>query len=142
MADYTGKFIEDLRTHDGQATSGMFVGRPMIILTTTGARTGVPSTTPLVYSRDGDRYVIVASKGGAPTNPGWYHNLVANPQVTAEIGGETFEATATVVDEPERRRLYDNHIATHTGLDFAGYEKKTTRVIPVVALEREASDGS
>jgi deazaflavin-dependent oxidoreductase (nitroreductase family) len=93
-------------------------------------------------SCDGDRYVIVASKGGAPTNPGWYHNLVANPQVTAEIGGETFEATATVVDEPERRRLYDNHIATHTGLDFAGYEKKTTRVIPVVALEREASDGS
>jgi deazaflavin-dependent oxidoreductase (nitroreductase family) len=142
MADYTSKFIEDLRAHDGQASSGMFVGRPMIILTTTGAKTGLRRTTPLVYSRDGDRYVIVASKGGAPTSPGWYHNLVADPHVTAEIGGKTFEATATVVDEPERRRLYDNHIATHTGLDFAGYEKKTTRVIPVIVLEREASGGS
>jgi deazaflavin-dependent oxidoreductase (nitroreductase family) len=94
---------------------------------------------PLVYSRDGDHYVIAASKGGAPAHPAWYHNIVANPHVTAEIEGETFPATATIVDEPtDRRRLYDNHIATHTGLDFAGYEKKTTRVIPVIVLDREA----
>ena len=140
MSDHPNPMIDDLRAHGGQASGGMFKGRPMIILTTTGARTGQPRSVPLVYSRDGDRYVIAASKGGAPTHPAWYHNIVANPHVTAEIDGETFPARATIVDEPtERRRLYDNHIATHTGLDFAGYEKKTTRVIPVIVLEREAA---
>jgi deazaflavin-dependent oxidoreductase (nitroreductase family) len=142
MTDYIRDFIEDLRAHGGHSTSGMFKGRPMIIITTTGAKTGQRRTVPLVYSRDVDRYVIVASKGGAPNHPGWYHNLVANPHVIAEIGGETFPATASVAREPERRRLYDQHADAHLGLDFKGYEAKTSRVIPVVLLEREASRGS
>jgi deazaflavin-dependent oxidoreductase (nitroreductase family) len=142
MTDYIQNFIADLRANRGHATSGMFKGRPMIILTTTGARSGQPRSVPLVYSRDGDRYVIVASKGGAPTHPGWYHNLLADPHVTAEIGGETCPATAMVAAEPERRRLYDQHADAHLGLDFRGYESKTTRVIPVVLLEREASGES
>jgi deazaflavin-dependent oxidoreductase (nitroreductase family) len=139
MPDYNQALIDDLRTHKGEASSGHFVGRPMLILTTTGAKTGLRRTAPLTYSRDGDRYVIVASNGGAPDHPAWYHNLKADPQVTAEVGGETFEAHATVVDEPERRRLYDRHAAAHTGLGFKGYETKTSRVIPVIALERKTS---
>jgi deazaflavin-dependent oxidoreductase (nitroreductase family) len=140
MADWNKGLIDDLRAHDGQATSGMFVGRPMIILTTTGAKSGRRRSTPLTYSRDGDRYVIVASQGGASSHPAWYHNLEADPHVTAEVGGETFQARATVADEPERRRLYDQHAESHPGLGFKGYETKTTRVIPVIMLEREAPD--
>jgi deazaflavin-dependent oxidoreductase (nitroreductase family) len=139
MSDYLQQLIDDMRAQDGQVTTGWFKGRPMIILTTTGAKSGKRRTTPLALSRDGDRYVIVASKSGAPTHPAWYHNLVANRYVTVEVNGETFVAKATVVDDPvERRRLYDQHDATHEGIGFKGYEGKTTRVIPVVVLEREA----
>jgi deazaflavin-dependent oxidoreductase (nitroreductase family) len=139
MPDFNKGLIDELRANDGEATSAPFVGHPMIILTTTGAKTGESRTSPLTYSRDGDRYVIVASKGGAPTHPAWFHNLTTNPQVTSEIDGESFQATATVVDEPERQRLYDQHAAVHAGLGFPSYEKKTTRVIPVIVLEREGS---
>jgi deazaflavin-dependent oxidoreductase (nitroreductase family) len=139
MPDFNQGLIDELRANDGEAKKPPFVGHPMIILTTTGAKTGEPRTTPLTYSRDGDRYVVVASMGGAPTNPAWFHNLKTNPLVTSEIDGEAFTATATIVDEPERRRLYDQHAAVHAGLGFAGYEKKTTRIIPVVVLEREGS---
>jgi deazaflavin-dependent oxidoreductase (nitroreductase family) len=125
--------IDDYRAN-GAATQGPFVGRQVLLLTTIGSRTGEPRTTPLVYTRDGDRLVIVASMGGAPAHPFWFNNLVANPIVTVELGRETFRARATVASPAERRRLYDRHAELHPG--FVEYEQKTDRVIPVVLLER------
>jgi deazaflavin-dependent oxidoreductase (nitroreductase family) len=87
-----------------------------------------------VYSRDGDHYVIMASKGGAPTHPAWYHNLVAHPIVTVEVGAEKFEARASVAQGAERDRLFAQHAAINPG--FNDYQKRTSRVIPVVVLER------
>ena len=104
---------------------------------TTGAKTGERREAPLVYSTDGDRLVIVASKGGAPTNPSWYHNIAANPAVTVEVDGERFPARAVIADETERRRLYDAHASIYPA--FAEYETRTERVIPVIVLQREAA---
>jgi deazaflavin-dependent oxidoreductase (nitroreductase family) len=137
VADFNEMLIEDLRAHGGKATSGPFVGRPMLILTTTGAKTGKPRTTPLVYTRHGDGYVIVASKGGSDNHPAWYRNIVANPVVTVEVDGQTFRAHARVTDEAERQQLYERHAEVHPS--FHDYVKKTSRVIPVIVLEREAS---
>jgi len=106
----------------------------MLLLTTTGARSGQSRTTPLVYTTDGDRIVIIASKAGAPTNPDWYHNLVANQTATIEVGAEKFQARATVAEGVERERLYNQQAEQMPG--FAEYQKKTTRQIPVVILER------
>lgn len=106
----------------------------LLLLTTTGAKSGQPRTTPLAYSTDGERLVVAASKGGAPSNPDWYHNVLANPIVTVELGTETFQARATVADEQERQRLYARHAELMPG--FAEYPKKTSRKIPVVLLER------
>ena len=133
MSDFNTTLIADLRANAGQASSGPFVGRPLLILATTGAKTGERREAPLVYSRDRGAYIVVASKGGAPTHPAWYHNLVADPQVTIEVGSERFEMKARVVDEAERRRLYEQHAQLHPG--FRDYETQTTRVIPVVLLE-------
>jgi deazaflavin-dependent oxidoreductase (nitroreductase family) len=140
MSDFNHDLITDLRAHDGHATSGPFVGRPMVILTTIGAKSGEVRETPLVYSRDGDRFVIVASMGGAPRHPSWYHNLVANPRVTVEIDGERFTAIADVADAAERRRLYDQHAAINPS--FREYEARTSRVIPVITLQREAASAA
>lgn len=131
---FNDRLIDDFRAHGGQITSGPFTGRSLLLLTTTGARTGQERTNPLAYSRDGDRFVIVASKGGAPRNPDWFHNLRAHPEVTVELGPEKFRARATVAGAVERRRLYDQHAAKMPA--FAEYEKKTARKIPVVVLER------
>ena len=132
---FSRALIDDFRQHDGHVSSGPFVGRQLLLLTTTGARSGTTQTAPLAYTIDRNRIVIIASKGGAPTNPSWYHNLRSNPIVTVELAGETFRARATPVTDPaERRRLYDQHAARHAG--FAEYEKKTSRVIPVVLLDR------
>lgn len=128
--------IDDFRANSGRVTSGPFVGRQLLLLTTHGARTGVERTTPLVYTRHGDRVVIVASKGGSDQHPHWYHNIVKHPIVTLEVGAETFQARATVAGTEERRRLYDAHADVFPG--FRDYEKKTDRVIPVVILERIA----
>ena len=95
-ADFTTQLISAFRANAGVLTSGPFAGRNLLLLTTTGARTGLPRTTPLAFSRDGEDYVVIASKGGAPTHPAWYHNLIANPVVTLEVGAETFQATARV----------------------------------------------
>jgi deazaflavin-dependent oxidoreductase (nitroreductase family) len=128
--------IEDVRKH-GRATSGPFVGRDLLVLTTTGARSGAERSSALVFSRDGDDYVIVASKGGSPNHPGWYHNLVANPIVTVETGGERFKARATpYASGVERDRLYAAHAARYPV--FLDYERKTDRTIPVVRLTRLA----
>jgi deazaflavin-dependent oxidoreductase (nitroreductase family) len=132
---FNDALIEDLRAHGGEATGGPFAGRPVLILTTTGARTGEPRTVPLVYSRDGELYVVIASKGGAPTDPAWYRNLAANPSVTVEVHGETFQARATTVPPgPERDRLYAQHAAPNPA--FLEYQQKTERIIPVVLLAR------
>ncbi len=131
---FNDSIIGQFRANAGQMTSGPFAGRSLLLLTTRGAKTGEERTAPLVYTRDGDRFVIVASKGGAPTHPAWYHNLRADPVVTVELGPEKFRARATVTNDAERRRLYDRHAAKMPA--FAEYEKKTTRKIPVVLLER------
>jgi deazaflavin-dependent oxidoreductase (nitroreductase family) len=131
---FNDALIADFRAHGGQASSGPFVGRPLLLLTTLGAKSGQSRTTPLVYTRDGERYVVIASKGGAPTNPAWYHNLRAHQTVTIEVGDERFDADASVVEGAERRRLYDQQAALMPG--FADYERRTDRIIPVVMLDR------
>ena len=123
----------EIREH-GHPITGWFAGGQVLLLTTIGAKSGIARTVPLAYTRDGDRYVMTASKGGAPTHPGWYHNLVADPTATIEVDREKFRARSSVADGAERQRLWDQHVALHTGI--AEYPKKTTRVIPVVVLDR------
>ncbi len=132
---YNDELIAHFRQNGGVITEGPFTGRPILLLTTTGASSGQSRTHPLVYTRDGDSYLIIASKGGAPTHPAWYHNLRRHPEVTVEVGAETFTAKATAhVGDSEWRRLFDQHAAINPG--FKDYEKKTTRQIPAVLLER------
>ena len=108
---------------------------PVILLTTIGARTGQPRVTPLNFSEDAGRFVVIASKGGAATHPAWFHNLVANPEVTIEHGSETFRARAIVAEEPERTRLFDRQAAAMPFFD--GYRRRVkAREIPVVIFER------
>lgn len=134
MAQINRDVVEQFRANGGEIKEGMFKGSPIVLLTTKGAKTGAIHTTPLVHTRDGDRYVVIASKGGAPTNPAWYHNLVANPTVTVEVGPEKFEARATVAQGQERDRLFHAQAALMPG--FAAYQRNTTRRIPVVVFER------
>ena len=135
---FNDDLIAHFREHRGVITEGPFTGRDILLLTTVGAKTGQPRTHPLVYTRDGDRYVVIASKGGAPTHPAWYHNLRANPEVTVEVGPDTFTALATpIAGGPERRRLYDQHAAINPG--FKDYEQRTSRVIPAILLDRRPS---
>ena len=131
---FTNNLMADLRANAGRASSGPMAGRPLMILTSTGARSGMQRTAVITYTRDGDRYVIVASKSGAPTNPEWYYNLLANPEATAEAGGETFRVQATEAMGAERQRLYDQHAEERA--EFRDYPSMTTRVIPVLTLER------
>ena len=130
---FTQQLMADIREH-GRPTSGPMAGRPLMILTTAGARSGEPRSAVVTYTRDGDSYVIAASKSGAPTNPAWYHNLIANPTVTVEIGSETFQATSRVTQGAERERLWDRHAAERP--EFRDYPSKTSRVIPVIVLDR------
>ena len=132
---FNENLIAEFRANGGKV-GGQFAGAPLLLLTTTGARTGLPRTHPLVYTTDNGRIVIIASKGGAPTNPDWYHNLRANPEVTVEIGTEVFLARASLPEGTERTRLFDQMAAQMPG--FAEYQKNTTRQIPVVVLERTA----
>jgi deazaflavin-dependent oxidoreductase (nitroreductase family) len=135
--DFNRELIKDLRAHGGKATSGPFQGRDVLILTTQGAKSGKLRENPLAYTRDGDKLVVVGSKGGAPTHPSWYHNLVTHPDVTVEAEGEKFEARAHVPQGEEYERLYTQHadILPH----FYEYRRKTSRQIPVVVLERVKS---
>jgi deazaflavin-dependent oxidoreductase (nitroreductase family) len=130
---FNANLIEEFRTNGGKVT-GIFENAPLLLLTTTGAKSGNPYTTPVVYTRDGDALVIVASKGGAPENPQWYRNLVANASVTIELPDDKFDATAEVTTGDERRRLFDAHADLMP--TFKEYEQKTTREIPVVRLHR------
>jgi deazaflavin-dependent oxidoreductase (nitroreductase family) len=135
MNEFNRRVIEDFRANGGKV-SGQFAGAPMLLLTTKGAKSGRTYTTPLVHTRDGDRIIIIASKAGAPKSPDWYHNLVANPIVTVEVGTEQFQAKAVVTAGAERERLY-NAQAKQMPI-FNEYRQKTTRQIPVIALERVA----
>jgi deazaflavin-dependent oxidoreductase (nitroreductase family) len=133
-AAFTQALIEQFRANGGQVTQGPFAGRKVLLLTTTGAKSGQTRLAPVVYTEDAGRLVIVASKGGAPENPSWFANLVANPVVTVEVGAEKFQARATPAEGAERDRLYAQHAAVYPG--FLDYVQRTTRVIPVVLLER------
>ncbi len=130
------ELIQQIQTGDGSVTTGMFAGRKVLLLHTVGAKSGEPRMTPLVYSEDAGKLVIIASKGGSPTHPAWYNNILKDQVVTIETGGETFQAKATVVPtEDERRRLYDQHAELHES--FTTYEELAEgRVIPVVLLDR------
>ena len=137
--DFNKALIAEFRTNGGRVTGG-FANTPLLLLTTTGAKSGKSRTNPLAYVTDGDRLLIIASKGGAPSHPDWYYNLLANPIVTVELGREKFRARATAVTEgPERDRLYALMVARNPG--FAEYEKNTSRKIPAVLLQR-LPDGS
>lgn len=131
--DWNTAIIAEFRANGGKV-GGQFAGRPLLLLHTTGAKTGQQRIKPLAYSRDGDQFVVIASKGGAPTNPDWYYNVVANPLVTVEVGTEQFQARAAVAAEPERTRLFDQIAAKNPG--FAEYQRKTTRILPVIVLTR------
>jgi len=136
--DFNRNLIKDLRAHGGKATDGPFKGRDVLILTTKGAKSGAVRENPLVYTRDDKHHVIVASKGGAPTHPSWYHNLQTHPIVTVEAGGETFKARAKVVSDEEYERLYKQHADLNP--QFWEYRQKTSRKIPVVLLEKLDSE--
>jgi deazaflavin-dependent oxidoreductase (nitroreductase family) len=131
--EFNKKIVEEFRANGGKV-GGMFAGAPMILIEMKGAKTGQVRTIPLVYSKDGDRYVIIASMAGAPNNPDWYHNLKAHPNVTVEIGAEKFKVKASLATGNERERLFNQQAAMLPV--FNDYRKKTTRQIPVFVLER------
>lgn len=121
--DYTRALVNEYRENGGKV-SGTFAGIPLLLLITIGAKSGKARISPLIYATDGDRLVIIASKGGAPTNPDWYHNLIANPVSTVELGTEIFQVRASVVNPTDRDRLYAKMVEQWPG--FAEYEQKTT----------------
>ncbi|MBC8161060.1 MAG: nitroreductase family deazaflavin-dependent oxidoreductase [Roseiflexaceae bacterium] len=131
--DWNANIIREFRSNRGNV-GGQFAGATLLLLRTTGAKSGQVRTNPLVYTVDGDQLIIIASKGGAPTNPDWYYNILANPTVTVEVGMEQFQARAIVPAEAERTRLFDQMAAQMP--NFAEYQRNTTRQIPVVVLER------
>ncbi|MDT7728579.1 MAG: hypothetical protein QOI21_5155 [Actinomycetota bacterium] len=132
--DFNGGVIKEFRENEGKV-GGMFEGAPLILVHHIGAKSGTERIVPLVHLTEDDRIYIFASKGGADENPAWYHNLVANPKVSVEVGAETFEVTATVIeDRAKRDEIYAKQAAAFP--NFAEYETKTTRVIPVVELTR------
>jgi deazaflavin-dependent oxidoreductase (nitroreductase family) len=134
LNNFNRQLIEEYRAN-GRVVTGPFAGGPILLLTTTGAKSGQQRTNPLAYTRDGDRLVVIASKGGAPTNPDWFRNLVAHPEATVELRGERFPVRASFPQEEERQRLYDQMAAKMP--NFAEYQRKTTRQIPVVVLQRQ-----
>lgn len=136
MIEINKGVIADFRANGGKV-GGQLEGLPVMLLTMTGAKSGRELCSPLVYSMDGDDMVIIASKGGAPEHPNWYHNLVANPGVTVEVGTDTYEATAVLTEGEERQRLYDQQAASQPQfLEYAANAAKTGRVIPVFRLVR------
>jgi deazaflavin-dependent oxidoreductase (nitroreductase family) len=136
MSDWNTKIIDEFRARGGKDIPNF--GDRLLLLTVKGAKTGTPRTYPLAFTRDGDKIVVAASKGGAPSHPDWYRNVVANPEVEVEIGTQRFKAHATPLPEgPERDRLYGQHADVMPG--FHEYERKTDRIIPIIVLEPIAS---
>ncbi len=133
MSDYNERIIEEFRANGG-TVGGTWEGRDLLLLTTTGRKSGRSHTTPMVYTRDVDRLLVYASKGGAPTHPDWYLNLVADPHVVVEVGSERYDAIATPLEGEERDRKFAQQVERRP--QFGEYQQQTTRVIPVVALRR------
>ena len=129
--NWNKKVIEEFRANEGRV-GGNFEGKTLLLLHTKGAKSQQERINPVACIKDGDRLAVIASKGGAPTHPDWYYNIVANPQVTVEVGAENFQAFASVAEEPERTRLYNQMVEVMPGFD--DYRRKTTRVIPVIVL--------
>ena len=132
--EFNKKIMAEFHDNAGKV-GGPFAGADVLILTTTGAKSGQTRWNPLVYTRDSDRFIIVASKGGAPTSPDWYHNLVANPSAVIEVGSDVISVEARIATGAERDRLYAQHAARMP--QFLEYAKNTTRTIPVVMLTRK-----
>lgn len=131
MSDFNTRIIDEFRANDGKV-GGPFEGGDLLLLHTTGARSGAERVNPLAYARDGEAYLVAGSAAGADRDPAWVHNLAVHPEVSAEVGTGTLTLTASVVRGPERRRLYDAMVAVMPG--FADYETKTTREIPMIVL--------
>lgn len=130
--DWNRQIIEAFRANSGKV-GGQFEGAPLLLLHSTGAKSGQARVNPVMYQADGDNYVVFASKAGAPTSPDWYHNLVANPRASVEVGDQTVNVVAKVVEGDTRERLWSLQKELYPG--FADYESKTSRQIPVVVLE-------
>ncbi|WP_300018898.1 nitroreductase family deazaflavin-dependent oxidoreductase [Pseudonocardia sp.] len=136
MSDWNTKIIEEFRANEGRV-GGPFEGDPMILIHHVGARSGTERVTPLVsFPQDDGRIVIIASKAGAPTNPDWYHNLKAHPEIEVEVGTETFPVRVTEAEGAEREEIWSRVVAAKPG--FGEYQEKTTRTIPVLVLSRAA----
>ena len=133
MNDYNTAIIDEFRANAGKV-GGRWEGRDLLLLTTTGRKSGRAHTTPMVYTRDGDRLLVYASKAGAPTHPDWYLNLVAGPNVVVEVGADRYDAVAAPLEGDERERTFTEQAERNPV--FAEYQEKTDRVIPVVALTR------
>ena len=131
MSDFNARIIEEFHANEG-VVGGPFEGVPLLLLHHTGAKSGKTRINPLAYQSDGGRYVVFASKGGAPTNPAWYYNLQANPNVTIEVGTDTLAAVASEATGEERERLFRTQVE-HIP-QFGEYEKKADREIPVMVL--------
>lgn len=133
MSDFNDQVIAEFRANHGRV-GGSFEGAPLLLLHSTGARSGAERVHPMMYRVDGDRFLVFASKAGAPDNPDWYHNLMAHPEASVEVADETFVVRASELTGAERDAAYTEQSAEFPG--FADYQEKTSRVIPVVALTR------
>lgn len=129
--DWNAQIIAEFRKNHGKV-GGDFEGAPLLLLHTTGRRSGKPRLNPVMYLRDGERYVVFASKAGADTHPDWYENLKAHPDVQIEVGDDTIDVHAEEIPGPERERLYEHQASIYP--NFAEYQSKTKRIIPVIAL--------
>jgi len=131
VRDWNAHIIAEFRANQGKV-GGNFEGAPLLLLHHTGARSGKPRVNPVMYLKDGDRYLIFASKGGADSNPDWYHNLKAHPDVKIEVGDQTIDVRAEELTGSERNRLYERQASLYPM--FAKYQRQTRRIIPVIAL--------
>jgi deazaflavin-dependent oxidoreductase (nitroreductase family) len=132
VSDWNAQIIEEFRTNEGRV-GGMFEGAPLLLLHATGAKSGEERVSPVMYQSVGDAFAIFASYAGGPNNPAWYHNLLANPDASIEVGTEQIEVTARVAGDEEREPIWVRQKREYPG--FADYESKTSRTIPVVILE-------
>ena len=134
MKEFNQSIIDEFRSNEG-VVGGPFEGASLLLLRTIGAKSCLARTNPLAYLREDEQLIVIASYAGAPSNPPWYYNLLANPEVRVEVGSEKFTALASVVDEPDRSALYAKMASVMP--DFSKYQAKTSRIIPVVALTRK-----
>jgi deazaflavin-dependent oxidoreductase (nitroreductase family) len=133
MSDWNDHIVSEFRANEGKV-GGQFEGAPLLLLHSTGAKSGQERVNPMMYQSVGDGFAVFASKGGADTNPDWYHNLRAHPEARIEVGNESLDVTARILEPAERQPIWEEQKTRYPG--FSDYETKTDRVIPVVMLER------